>query len=792
MKGAEMLKMLVLILTMIVTLSPAYEGLYGVVTGGTIHEYTPVRSGDADMLYFSNGISFDVNEGEPELLASLTREHSEYYIVHCDRPIHHLYRSQIESTGAQVYSYIPNYALLVRMNDAARNEVEQLEYVNWIGIYQPAYKLSGQEEFSDLSGSHEVTILVYPDADLNVVITELESLDGLVVDVAASDLFGIVRCEVDLSAIPAIANMDEVNWIEPWHKMEPHNYNVQWVVQTATSQNRRIWDLGITGEGQLLSVCDSGVRTSHYAFRSTSSSWLTTWGDYPSDRKIVAYKPANNYGAGYADFGDEMSNYCHGSHVSGTALGNDDVMGSPSTYDGVAIDSRLYFCDGGGSLGCVYIPTNLYELFILPYTGNAAGSVKIMTNSWGNSVSGQYTSEAMTVDYFMYLYKDFLLFFSNGNDGPSAMTVGSPATAKNCVSVGGTRNGAQCSSIYYFSSRGPTQDGRIKPTILTPGQTVTSVNGAGDVNYTIMDGTSMAAPSAAGSGVLVRQYFVEGWYPSGAANPADSLLPTAALLKAMLVNSADRNMSGYTVPDFNVGWGRVDLDSVLYFNGDVRDLAVVDNQTGLTTGQYVEYTYNVVSGAEPFRVALVWTDYPGGGGAGIKLVNNLNLLVTDPGNNQYKGNVYSGGQSITGGAYDSLNVEECVRVDNPASGNWTIRIEAPNCPYGPQPFALVVTGDLIGTGVMESPVGSNARSINIYPFVSHAQPYRLAYSFGEQTRLQVQIYDAMGRMVGQRDYGRVDGTGEVMLELDRFAAGIYFIRTQADDLSEMSKVVWVR
>ncbi len=787
-----MIKSLVLFLILVVALGSGYEGLYGVVSGGIIHEYTPASYGDADRLYFSNGINFDVRVGEPELPAALTRTQSEYYIVHCRGPIHHQQRAQIEETGARVYSYIPNYALLVKMNEVVKSEVERLVFVDWIGIYQPAYKLSGQEEFSDLRGMHEVMLVLYPEADLGAVMNELENIGCRIVDVASSDWLNFVKCDVDLSLIPQIANIEAVNWIEPWHKMEPHNASVQWVVQTATSQNRRIWDMGLTGEGQLLSVCDSGVRTSHYAFRSTASSWLTTWGDYPSDRKIVAYKPANAYGPGYADFGDELCNYCHGSHVSGTALGNDDVMGSPSTYDGVAIDSRLYFCDGGGSLGCVYIPSNLYELFILPYTGNAAGSVKIMTNSWGNSVSGQYTSEAMTVDYFMYLYKDFLLFFSNGNDGPSAMSVGSPATAKNCVSVGGCRNGAQCSSIYYFSSRGPTQDGRIKPTILTPGQTVTSVNGAGDVNYTIMDGTSMASPSAAGSAVLVRQYFVEGWYPSGTANPSDSLIPSAALLKAMLVNSADRNMSGYTVPDNNVGWGRVDLDSVLHFTSDTKDLAVVDDQSGLSTGQYVEYTYNVVSDAEPFRVALVWTDYPGGGGAGIKLVNNLNLLVTDPGNNQYKGNVYSGGQSNTGGTYDSLNVEECVRVDNPMTGSWTIRVSAPNCPYGPQPFALVVTGDLTGTGVTESPYMQKTNNMSIYPFISYAHPYKLSYSFGEQTRLRIQIYDTMGRIVDAKDFGLLSDAGELLLSFDKFSSGIYFIKTQAGDISEMSKVVWVR
>lgn len=787
-----MIRVLILALCAAVTLSPGYDGLYGVVAGGMVHEYVPERYGDASRIYLSNGLIFDVNAGEPELPAALRRAASDYYVVHFNGPVSSRTREQVEAAGGRVYGYIPNYSLLVGMDEAVKNEVARIEGMDWMGIYQPAYKLSSQEEFGDLRGRHELTLVVYPDVDEAMVRAGLERLGVRISDAWFSEWFGIIRCDADLAFVHRIAHLEYVSWIEPWHKMEPHNANVQWVVQTGTSGNRRVWDMGIRGEGQLLSICDSGVRTSHYAYRSTPSTWITTWGDYPSDRKIVAYKPANSYGPGYADFGDEACNYYHGSHTSGTALGNDDVMGSPNANDGVALNSRLYFCDGGGYNGSIYIPSSLYELFNLPYTGNAAGSVKIMSNSWGSSVNGAYTTEAMTVDLFTYLFPDFLVCFSNGNDGPGGMTVGSPATAKNCVSVGGCRNGALLNSIFYLSSRGPTQDGRRKPTIITPGQTVTSVYGATDAGYVIMDGTSMSSPSAAAGAVLARQYFVEGWYPTGAANPADSLMPSAALLKAMLVVSADRNMSGYTVPDNNVGWGRVDLDSALYFAGDVKDLAVVDHTTGLSTGQYVEYTYNVASSAVPLRAALVWNDYPGTGASAIKLVNNLNLLVTDPANNEYRGSVYSAGQSITGGSYDSLNVEECVRIDAPAPGNWTVRVSAPNCPYGPQPFALVVTAELAGPGVEEMPVMHKPARVNIYPLVAHAVPYRLAYAFERPTSLGVRIHNAAGRVVGETDFGVLSGSGELALSFDRLASGIYFIRTQAGAVSEMSKVIWVR
>jgi hypothetical protein len=694
-KGGQMKGKILVILVLAITLGLGYEGLYGVIRGGTIHQFTPQSYGNADWLYFSNGIEFNVREGEPELPENLTLDKSNYYIVHCAGPVYPEYVRIFESAGAKAYSYVPNYAFVVKMDEIIKNEILNLEFVDWVGIYHPAYKISGQKEFQILQGMQKVTILLYPDAQLDEVVRLLQDIGARIDDTAQSKWDQLINCEIDLTHIPEIAKIEEINWIEPWHKMELHNDNVQWIVQTGTSGNRRMWDMGITGDGELLSTCDSGMRTSHYAFRNTTSGWITTWGDYPTDRKIIAYHPANTLGAGYADFGDEANIYYHGTHTGGTACGNDDIMGDPSARDGVAIDSRIYFLDGGGSNGGIYLYPNLNDLFALPYTGNAAGSVKIMSNSWGSSVNGAYTASAAQVDQFMWDHQDFLLFFSNGNDGPAGGSVGSPATAKNCVSVGGCRNGTYYTQIYGSSSRGPTQDGRYKPTIITPGQGVYSAYGGTDNTYWSMDGTSMSSPGAAGAGVLVRDYFKDGWYPSGSATASDTFSPSAALVKAVLVNCADPYITGYTsVPNNNIGWGRVDLDSVLYFSGDTRKLAIVDEETGLSTGQYIEYTYNVSSSSEPLRVTLVWTDYPAATSANPTLVNDLNLTVIDPSSNQYKGNVYSGGQSVMGGSYDALNVEECARINSPATGDWTIRVDGFMCPYGPQPFAIVVNGNL--------------------------------------------------------------------------------------------------
>ena len=48
-------------------------------------------------------------------------------------------------------------------------------------------------------------------------------------------------------------------------------------------------------------------------------------------------------------------------------------------------------------------------------------------------------------------------------------------------------------------------------------------------------GTSMATPIAAGSATLVRQYFTDGWYPTGQPNASAAFGPSASLVKAVLI-----------------------------------------------------------------------------------------------------------------------------------------------------------------------------------------------------------------------------------------------------------------
>jgi hypothetical protein len=223
-----------------------------------------------------------------------------------------------------------------------------------------------------------------------------------------------------------------------------------------------------------------------------------------------------------------------------------------------------------------------------------------------------------------------------------------------------------------------------------------------------MSGTSMATPTTAGGVALIRQYFTEGWYPTGAKNPIDSIVPTAALMKATLMAGATEitgTGSDYKIegkfPNNSQGWGRVLLDNSLYFNGDANKLVVFEEKTGISTGGTKSFGIYVSSTTLPLKIILVWTDYNGQLNANPAIVNNLDLEVKDPSSNIYKGNVFAGlnpGHSTTGGTADILNVEEGVLLPNTANGlktgYYNITIKGTNVPQGPQPFAIAIIGDV--------------------------------------------------------------------------------------------------
>ena len=95
-----------------------------------------------------------------------------------------------------------------------------------------------------------------------------------------------------------------------------------------------------------------------------------------------------------------------------------------------------------------------------------------------------------------------------------------------------------------------------------------------ECSISVVQGTSFSSPLMAGYAALVRQYFLEGFYPTGFRNASDSFSPSGALIKAILVNGAEgldyindgEKSTNTKKGDNNQGYGRIQLSNSLSFN----------------------------------------------------------------------------------------------------------------------------------------------------------------------------------------------------------------------------------
>ena len=89
---------------------------------------------------------FDVSAGPQSLPRELSIDSYDdrvngHYIVQFDGPVNQMWKAQLHQLGAEVGSYVPYNAFVVKMGAEVKAEVENLEHVQYVGIYQPAYKI---------------------------------------------------------------------------------------------------------------------------------------------------------------------------------------------------------------------------------------------------------------------------------------------------------------------------------------------------------------------------------------------------------------------------------------------------------------------------------------------------------------------------------------------------------------------------------------------------------------------------------------------------------------------------
>jgi len=487
--------------------------------------------------------------------------------------------------------------------------------------------------------------------------------------------------------------------------------------RASTAGTTPIWDMGLHGEGEIIGVGDSGLDTGHCFFEEATGGEAAGQVYGPNHRKVVAYRA-------YAD-GGATGTRDHGTHVVGSILGSSSAPGvAGADQGGTAYAAKVSFTDiGPGDAPGLQVPNDLANNFFNVDYDNGA---RIHSNSWGANVNA-YTTSTVGVDEASFEMDDLVILFAAGNSGNADLTpsIGAPATCKNCITVGAAENdesggGRKDGEMALFSSTGLAVGGRIKPDVVAPGFMVTSSNSNadGDCPITEMAGTSMATPVTAGDVALIRQYLREGFYPSGergndlgGGNFEGGRIPSGALMKAMVIasgqkipspgsfrtvdlnNPDDTGMNGKVYPNQYEGYGRVQLNQVLFARADGQSAGdrvfIVDGET-LATGE--EKVFEVATRADSdgfgteFKAVLVWTDPPAEPISANPLVNNLDLLV------QLNGATTNGNM---GNDPDTVNNVEAVKLADTAAGVVTVTVKGASVVGdGPQKFALVITGPL--------------------------------------------------------------------------------------------------
>jgi hypothetical protein len=627
------------------------------------------------------------------------------YIVQFVGPIQDAWLRTLESTGADVITYVSNNAYVVRCNARSAAMVSRMKdeqpYVQWVGDYEPAYKMTAQMQAARTMGDAnfvKVTVQVLDGPEGDQEVFNLRTSARQIVSQHSVLKYRNITAVIPASQLTQLAASDGVFAIEEAGERSLFDEAQGQIVAGNLSGNSP------SGPGYLTWLANKGFNSTQFGSFVVNvvddAYSLTGHPDLPSTRIAFQNNPSNQSGAqGGHGF---LNSHIIGGFNSGTGSANEDANGFNYGL-GIAPWARMGVTAifGSGSAN----PTSWED------TAYGQGA-RISSNSWGFQTPtggpvADYDSNSQTYDRIVRDaqsgvagLQQLTVVFAAGNDGSGSNTVSTPATAKNVITVGASENVRQtgtdgcgigntgansANDIISFSSRGPVNstggDGRVKPDIVAPGTHIqagvpqSNYNGSsvcnqywpsGQTLYGWSSGTSHSTPAVAGGAALVYQYFLNSGLSA----------PSPAMVKGFLMNSATYMTgtgAGGNLPSNSQGMGRMNLGRA--FDG-VQRLLVDQTQVFGATGQTYQVTGSVVSTSQPLRVTLAWTDAPGPT-TGAPWVNNLDLEVTINGQT-YRGNVFSGANSTTGGTADAKNNVESVFLPAGTSGNFTVTVRATN------------------------------------------------------------------------------------------------------------------
>ena len=427
-------------------------------------------------------------------------------------------------------------------------------------------------------------------------------------------------------------------------------HNVNAAISIGVDKVRQSSPFNASGDGVIVGLWDGGnVLTTHQEF----------------DGRVVI-----------KDSGGTIES--HATHVCGTIAASGITVSAKGMAPQALVDSYEWDNDtsemasramsAAGEAGTLQLSNHSYGTIAGWYDD---GSELYWYGTWGyreDETFGQYNSEARTWDDICYDAPYYLPFKSAGNDRNDSTpvegenfkyfqwpkwktksyssatdpytdgwdnggfdTISDYSTAKNIVTVGAVNDAVTSSqrdlskaTMTGYSCWGPADDGRIKPDLVTNGNTLNSSISTSNTSYTSYSGTSMASPGACGAAAILIDYY-------GRCFPGQYM--RASTIKGLMIHTADD--LGNAGPDYKFGWGLVNTEAaanVIKDQNDFQNRQIIIEDTIPSGGSRI---YNFAwNGTDAIKATLCWTDPAGTAKTGLDntakaLVNDLDLRITD-------------------------------------------------------------------------------------------------------------------------------------------------------------------
>ncbi|MFD3166475.1 carboxypeptidase regulatory-like domain-containing protein [Herpetosiphon sp. NSE202] len=745
----------------------------------SLNKLAGAQAADLDTIGL-RGISFNPLKNVPTVQSSLSQSPTadpQLWLVQFAGPLKDAWLDEITKAGAERVIYMPNNAYLVWANGQTLAKLDSLSKSNvaiqWAGAYHPEYRLAPElrqkASNPDAKGLVDVTIQFYNSATVAQDVNEVLKASAQVYATPWQVLnFTTISVQVSEDALGPIARRANVYNVESWQapKLMDERQG-QILAGNITTAGGKVVP---NGPGYLQWLQSQGVPTdpNQYPIVDIVDDGLdngTTSPIHP-DFYVNGVKPgtsriaavgnctadatgANQDGHGHLNVGivGSYNNLTGSPHVDGASSG---IAGGYRVGLGISpfgrmASTKIFNNAGSFNLTNCGGGSNYFGIIEMAYSHGAA----ISSNSWGADSGGAYTASSQAFDQgtrdassTTAGNQEMTHIIAAGNAGRGgANTVGAPGTAKNVITVGATENvrdqgvidgcnepnADNADDIALFSSLGPTDDARVKPDIMAPGthvmgpasqqadfsgDSVCAIAGSayyptGQTLYTWSSGTSHSTPAVAGSASLL--------YTKYRTSFGGGVAPSPAMLKAYLLASTrylNGTGTGGTLPSNQQGWGDVNLAPAL---DSTQRILVDQTRTFGATGEEFTQVGQIAESTKPVRITLAWTD-AAGSTTGNSYVNNLDLEVT-AGGQTYKGNVFNGALSTTGGTADTKNNIEGVYLPAGTTGTIQVKVIARNiagdaipgnADTTDQDFALYVYNGSVGpTGTLTGRVAQS-------------------------------------------------------------------------------------